>query len=98
LGRKAGVKSGWIGDRSKKLYRHTMEMKQIMARLLAEIRTNHEEMRINQENMDANLKEMKASQEHLKEEMYADHVELMAIMKTGQEKIEAIVEVSLEKT
>jgi hypothetical protein len=27
----------WIGDRSKKLYRHTMEMEQMMARLLVEM-------------------------------------------------------------
>jgi hypothetical protein len=35
-----GVRSGWIGDRSKKLYRHTVEMEQMMACLLAEIKTN----------------------------------------------------------
>jgi hypothetical protein len=29
----------WIGDRSKKLYRRAMEMEQMMARLLAEIKT-----------------------------------------------------------
>jgi hypothetical protein len=35
-----GVRSGWIADRSKKLYRHTMEVEQMIERLLAEIRTN----------------------------------------------------------
>jgi hypothetical protein len=33
----AGVRSGWIGDRSKKLYRQAMELEQMMARLLDEI-------------------------------------------------------------
>jgi hypothetical protein len=46
-----------------------------MTRLLAEIRTNGEEMRTNQEGMGAEtdviLKEMKAGQEHLKEEIMA---------------------------
>jgi hypothetical protein len=32
----SGVRNGWIGDRSKKLYHHTMEMEQMKA----EIRTN----------------------------------------------------------
>jgi hypothetical protein len=32
-----GIRSGWIGERSKKLYRRTMEMEQVMERLLAEI-------------------------------------------------------------
>jgi hypothetical protein len=64
----------------------------MMVLLLAEIRTN-------QENMDVKLKEMKAGQKHLKEEMQADHhKELMVIMKASQEKIEAMVEVCLEKT
>jgi hypothetical protein len=33
-----GVRSGWTGERSKKLYRHTMEMEQMMARLPDEIK------------------------------------------------------------
>jgi hypothetical protein len=37
----SGVRSGWIGDRNEKLYRHTMEMEQ----LLAEIRTTREHMK-----------------------------------------------------
>jgi hypothetical protein len=41
------VRSGWIEDRSKNLYRHTIEMEKMMARLLAEIRTSPEEMRTN---------------------------------------------------
>jgi hypothetical protein len=32
-----GVTSGWIGDRSKKLYHHTMEMEQMTERLTATI-------------------------------------------------------------
>jgi hypothetical protein len=54
-----GVRSGWIGDHSKTLHRHTIEMEQIMTRLLAEIRTN-------QEKSDANLNEIWAGQQHLK--------------------------------
>jgi hypothetical protein len=33
-----GVRSGLIGDCNKRVYRHTMEMEQMMALLLAEIR------------------------------------------------------------
>jgi hypothetical protein len=40
---------------------------------------------------------MKAGQEHLKEEMKVDHVELMERMKAGQEKIEGMMETCLEK-
>jgi hypothetical protein len=66
---------GWIRDRSKKLYRHKMEMEEMMAGLLgiikSEIRTNH-----------ANLRQMVASQELLKQEM-------LAKMETNKERIEA---------
>jgi transcription termination factor NusB len=54
-----GVRSGWIGDLSKKLYCHIMEMEQMMACLLAEIRTNQEKTDANEAKMDASLKEMK---------------------------------------
>jgi hypothetical protein len=36
------VRNDRIGDRRKKLYRHTMELKQMMERLLAEIGTTRE--------------------------------------------------------
>jgi hypothetical protein len=39
------------------------------AHLLAEIRTNREEIKGQPRKMDANLKEIRAGQEHLKEEM-----------------------------
>jgi hypothetical protein len=53
-----------------------MDTEQMMARLLAAVRTNHEEIRNNQERMedtmeamqeeqDANLKDMRARQEYL---------------------------------
>jgi hypothetical protein len=41
----AGVRSGRIRDRSKKLYRHTAKVEQIMAHLLAEIRTIQEHLK-----------------------------------------------------
>jgi hypothetical protein len=51
-----GVRSGWIGDGSKKLYRHTVEMEQMMTHLWAKIRTNR-----------GHLKgEIRARQEHRK--------------------------------
>jgi hypothetical protein len=53
-----GVRSGWMGDRSKKLYCHTTKIEQMIACLLAEIRTIQEhleeEMRTNQDKVDAN--------------------------------------------
>jgi hypothetical protein len=50
-----GVTNGWTEDHSKKLYRRTMEMEQMTAYLLTEIRTN-------QAKAGANLKEMTARQ------------------------------------
>jgi hypothetical protein len=32
-----GVRRGWIGDRSMKLYRHTVEMEEMIELLLAEM-------------------------------------------------------------
>jgi hypothetical protein len=42
----SGVSSDWIGDSSKKLYCHTMEMEQMMACLLAEMKTKPRHMPI----------------------------------------------------
>jgi hypothetical protein len=56
--------STWIGDRSKKLYHHTMEMEQMMARLLAEMKSN-------QAKMVTSLKEIRVGQEFVKEEILA---------------------------
>jgi hypothetical protein len=53
-----GVRSGWVGDRSKNLHRHAMEMEQIMARLLTDIKT---ETRINKGKTDATLKGIKTA-------------------------------------
>jgi hypothetical protein len=39
-----GVRSSWIGDCSKKLYRHAMKVEQMMDILQAEIRTIQEEL------------------------------------------------------
>jgi hypothetical protein len=75
----SGVRIGWIGEYSKKLYRHTMEMEQTMAILLAEIRTD-------QVKVDTILKEikeeMRAGKELLKEKILgklnAHHERMMA--------------------
>jgi hypothetical protein len=41
----SGVRSAWIGDCSKKLYINTMEMEQMMACLLTEMKTNQAKTR-----------------------------------------------------
>jgi tRNA/tmRNA/rRNA uracil-C5-methylase (TrmA/RlmC/RlmD family) len=74
-----------------------MELEQMMARLLAEIRTKTEKMHANQAEMKANhakthanLREMRAGQELLKEEMLvkldAHHERMMARMDSQLEK------------
>jgi hypothetical protein len=75
----------------------------MMARLLAEIRTNREETETNQAKPDATLKEMKekiritqeemrAGQEHLKKEMRAGQElpkeEMLTEMETNKEKMD----------
>jgi hypothetical protein len=110
MGMITGVRSGWIGDHSKKLlYRHTVEMEQMMACLLAEMKTN-------QARTAASLKEMKeemrAGQELLKEEMLtkmetdeertdakldAHHERMMAGMNSELEKVEDAVGVFEER-
>jgi hypothetical protein len=79
-------------------------MEQVIAQMLAEIRTNwekiiasqkhlKEEIRTNQALMDASLWEMRACQELLKEEMlikwYTHHERMMARMGSWLEKMEA---------
>jgi hypothetical protein len=105
----SGVRSDWIGDRSKKLYRHTMEMEQMMARLPGEIKTgirsNQAKTDYIQAKADAKLREMReemrAGQELLKEEMLAKldapEKRMMARMDSQLEKIEAAVETNQEE-
>jgi hypothetical protein len=89
-----GIRSdiNWIGDRSKKLNRRTIEMKQMMACPLAEITT---EIGTNQAKTHATLRELRASQELLKEEMLAKlnvhYGKMMARMDPQLEKMEATV-------
>jgi capsule polysaccharide export protein KpsE/RkpR len=66
-------------DRNKKVYNQTMEMQQMMERLLAK-------MGANQAKMDATIKEIRASQQHLEEEML-DKME--AKIGANQEKMDA---------
>jgi hypothetical protein len=79
---RTGVRSGWIGTCIGLLYRHTVEMKQMMTRLLARKRA---EIRIKE---DANLKKMKAemrtTREFLKEEIRAGQDHLKVCMRAGQ--------------
>jgi hypothetical protein len=69
LDRDNWCQSGWIGDRSKKLNRHTMETEQVMApSLLAKIDANQErlvakigtEIKPIQDKTNANQEEMEA--------------------------------------
>jgi hypothetical protein len=54
-----GVRCGWTADHSKKLHHHTTEMEQMMAHLLAEMKTIKPKM-------DANLKKMRGEREPAK--------------------------------
>jgi hypothetical protein len=67
-----------------------MEMEQVMARMLAEMKA---EIRTNQAQTAANLREMRAGQELLEEEMPtkldAHHERMMARMGSQLEKVEA---------
>jgi hypothetical protein len=51
-----GVRNGWLGNSSGSFYRHTMEIKQITACLLAKLKA---EIRTSQAKVNANVKEMK---------------------------------------
>jgi hypothetical protein len=87
-----------------------VKVEQMMARLLAEIRTNREETETNQAKPNATLKEikeemrttreeMRAGQEHLKEEMRAGQEllkeEMLAKVKTNQEKMDVKIDVKM---
>jgi hypothetical protein len=93
-----GVGSGWTVDRSKKIYHHTMEIEQMLARLLAERKTNQEhlkeEIRVGQEHL---KEEMRAGQKLLTEKMmaklHAHHERMMARMDSHLDKIKATVDV-----
>jgi 23S rRNA pseudoU1915 N3-methylase RlmH len=92
-----GVKSDWIGNCIGSLYRHTMEMEQMMACLLDEIRTN-------QTKADTNLKEMKeemttrlkakidTNQEKTIVKLDAHHERMMTRMDYQLEKMVACLE------
>jgi hypothetical protein len=58
-----GVTSGWIGDRSKKLFRHTMELERIAERMAAAIEMMDANIDANQKNMNINQERMEAKTE-----------------------------------
>jgi hypothetical protein len=68
-----------------------MEMEQMMARLLAEIKTD---ISMNQAKMDATIRELRAGQEFLKEEMLVKlgvhYGRIMARVNSQVEKMEAM--------
>jgi hypothetical protein len=66
-----------------------MEVEQMMTCLLADIRTNWEEMKTDQAKIEANLREMRAGQELLKEEMLAKMETSQEWMEANQEKMDA---------
>jgi hypothetical protein len=82
-----------------------MEVEQMMAHLLAKMRTNQakmdtnlteikEDIKTNQAKVGANLREMK---EEMKTKMDSHHEMLMMIMKASKENIHAMREACLEK-
>jgi hypothetical protein len=90
------------------LYRHTTKMEQIeeiMARLLAEIRTNRKEIRANQVQADANLKGMKgemtarleAKIQNNQERMEANQGKIMAKLDAHHERMMARMDSQLEE-
>jgi hypothetical protein len=81
------VRCDWIGVCSKKLYYHTIEMEQMMAHLLSEIRTTQVVMIAGQEDL---KDEMSAGQELLEEEMLAN-------IDDNQEEMEARIDASSKK-
>jgi hypothetical protein len=81
----------------KKLYHHTMEMQQMMERLLAKMDTNQAEIRTNQAKTDASLREMRevmlakmeTSQERMDAKIDPHHERMMAKMDYQLEEMEA---------
>jgi hypothetical protein len=91
-----GVSKGWIGHCIGSLNHHTVEVEQMMACLLAEVRTNREKLAVSEAKPDASLREvreeMRACQELLKEEMLgkldAYHERMIARMDSWLEQME----------
>jgi hypothetical protein len=87
------------------LYRHTNEVEQMMACLLAEIRTDKEKMDANQAKTDANQRgmreRMRDGQKHLKEEMRAGQEllkqEMLAKLDAHHERMTAKMDTQLKK-
>jgi hypothetical protein len=87
-----GLIDYWIEDCIVYLHRHTVMMEEMIACLLAEIRTDQELLK---EKM---LAKMKTNQEKVMVKFDAHHDKLMVIMKAGQENTEVMMYVCLEKT
>jgi hypothetical protein len=92
-----GVRSGWIANYIGLSCRHIMEMEEMMAHLLAEMKA---EIRTNQAKADTSLKEMMArleamiknNQENMMAKLDAHHEMMIVRMDSQLEKMEAAVE------
>jgi hypothetical protein len=103
------VRSGWIGAHSKKLYHHTVEGEQMMARLLAEMKTIQaktdaslnemkQELRVSQEHQEEGmLAKMETNQERMDPKLDAHHKWIIARMDSQLVKMEATVDVFEER-
>jgi hypothetical protein len=87
-----GLIDYWIENCIVYLYHHTAKMDEMMARLLAEVRTDQELLK---EEM---LAKMKTNQEGMIVKLDAYHDKLMVIMKASQENTEVMMYACLEKT
>jgi hypothetical protein len=89
-----GVRNGWIGDRSKKLYRHTKRMEQMVECLVAAIWR----MDANKVKAEDTLKQMKEEIMVGLETMIQNQEKMMARLDAHHERMMVRMKASLEKT